>query len=246
MDNISKYILEKYQKRNTKKEKEKFYLWLDNYLKDHDITTRLEVGKGGKNIVIGNPDTAKIILTAHYDTCAVLPIPNFIMPTTIWAFILSQIIMSIILLFFILVAIGFTNLLLPDILHINFIVSLVVFSIWAYFGYGNKNTANDNTSGVIVVLETLLSLAKESRQNVCFVLFDNEEKGLLGSRAFAKTHNKIKEETLIFNFDCVSDGDNICFFAPKKQKNNIKLEEYLIEMFSKTESKKTIKYIKNG
>ena len=41
-----------------------------------------------RNIVIGDPETAKIIYTAHYDTCARLPVPNFITPRNIPVFLL--------------------------------------------------------------------------------------------------------------------------------------------------------------
>jgi hypothetical protein len=42
---------------------------------------------GGRNIVIGNPDTAKVLYTAHYDTCARLPFPNFITPKNIFIYL---------------------------------------------------------------------------------------------------------------------------------------------------------------
>jgi len=83
---------------------------------------------------------------------------------------------------------------------------------WVIDGKANRHTANDNTSGVLTLVETALALPPEHRDRVCFVFFDNEEKGMLGSAAFTKRHKKAKKETLNINFDCVSDGDFIQFF----------------------------------
>jgi len=85
-------------------------------------------------------------------------------------------------------------------------------------GPANKHTVNDNTSGVLTLLETALALPVEQRDKVCFVFFDNEEQGLLGSAAFFKKHKKELAETLMLNFDCVSDGDYIQFYPTKKVK----------------------------
>ena len=45
------------------------------------------------------------------------------------------------------------------------------------------------------------------KPGVACILFDDEEKGKKGSKAFAKAHPKIKAETLIVNLDCVGNGD---------------------------------------
>lgn len=55
-------------------------------------------------------------------------------------------------------------------------------------GDGIFNGANDNASGVAVMLEVARQLAKQSKREhgILFVAFSGEEKGLLGSAAFAK------------------------------------------------------------
>ena len=83
-------------------------------------------------------------------------------------------------------------------------------------GPANRHTANDNTSGVITLLEIALSLPEELRSDVCFVWFDNEERGLLGSAAFAGKHKETKKGALVLNFDCVGDGDSLQFFPTKR------------------------------
>ena len=87
---------------------------------------------------------------------------------------------------------------------------------WMFFGKANKHTANDNTSGVVTLLE--LMEYKEIRDKVCFVFFDHEELGLLGSSAFKKKYKNIMKDKLLINFDCVSDGDHIMFITSKSVK----------------------------
>ena len=83
--------------------------------------------------------------------------------------------------------------------------------------FKNKRNVNDNTSGVA----TLFTLMAEYKGNdAAFVLFDNEEKGLLGSKAFAKKHKEILKNKLIINFDCVGNGEHIIFVAKKGAENH--------------------------
>ena len=100
-------------------------------------------------------------------------------------------------------------------------IALCIFFVWWIIdGPANRHTANDNTSGVLTLLETALALPPEHRDRVCFVFFDNEEKGMLGSAAFAKRHKGVKKNTPVVNFDCVGDGDSIQFFPRRKLKKD--------------------------
>ena len=58
-------------------------------------------------------------------------------------------------------------------------------------------------------METMARLPKEQREKAAFILFDNEEKGRLGSRAFAAANPKIKKQTLLITMDCVGVGEHI-------------------------------------
>ena len=78
MTELSKKILDAYQVRKTRKQKQAFTALLQQHIPN------LQVQKMGfpksHNLVVGDPKTAKVLLTAHYDTCAWLPFPNFITP----------------------------------------------------------------------------------------------------------------------------------------------------------------------
>ena len=73
---------------------------------------------------------------------------------------------------------------------------------------------------VVAVLETAASLPVELRDQVCFVLFDLEEAGLLGSSAYRKMHRKSSSHQMILNLDCVGEGNEILLFPTKKLKND--------------------------
>ena len=94
------------------------------------------------------------------------------------------------------------------------------------FGPANRHNANDNTSGVVTLLEIAASLPVEYRDKVCFVLFDLEEAGLLGSSSYRKSHKKSTDRQIVLNLDCVGDGNEIVIFPTKRlKKDTCKLNE---------------------
>lgn len=47
------------------------------------------------------------------------------------------------------------------------------------------------------------------------MLFDNEEKGLLGASGLAKAHKQAAKETLVLNLDCIGVGEAMLMLVPK-------------------------------
>lgn len=216
MTQISEEILEKYQIRKTRKQKTAFI----EYLRAHFPELKVEEDAIGysRNIVIGNPDTAKVVFGAHYDTCAVMPIPNFIMPKSVLVSVLYAFVLVIPMLIIGSVVGGAAGYLFDD---SNATALFTLITYWAIlflmiFGPANKHTVNDNTSGVITLIELMNAMTEEERAQSCFVFFDNEEKGLFGSSTFAKEHKKVMKDKLLINFDCVSDGDYLMMIPNKK------------------------------
>lgn len=168
------------------------------------------------NIIIGNVSKASVVFTAHYDTPATSLIPNFMMPA-------NKIIGTLIHLAYPLVMAIFSLIiafLISGIFDLYQTATIVIYLV-LYFGLffcstrliTNKNNKNDNTSGVA----TVLTLAKDlSSDKVAFILFDNEEKGLLGSKAYNKKYKSLMEDKLVINFDCVGNGDNMIFIFKDK------------------------------
>ncbi len=211
MTELSREILDRWQVRKTKQQKTDFIGFMKKNFPD------MKIEEGGRliksrNLVIGDVQKADFILTAHYDTCAALPFPNVLSPTNM-AFTLFYNIL-ICLPFFAVMAIicRLLSFMIDDFLiryWISFAVMLVLLFAVFMGGKPNKHTANDNTSGVITLLELMNRLSPGQKERIAFVFFDNEENGMLGSAFFAKKYKGCLADKLVINFDCVSDGDNI-------------------------------------
>lgn len=218
MTEAAKTVLTAYEVRKTKGQKEAFRAFLCRELGKLGYEPRVESGRSlvtSHNVVAGDPEKARVLLTAHYDTCAVLPFPNFITPRNLPVFLLYQLTVAAVILI-LAAAVGTAVLLAFD--PPLWVALLTVYAVlgfciwWMLAGKANRHTANDNTSGVIALLEMAAALPPEDRDAVCFVWFDNEELGLFGSSAFAAAHRRVRADTLALNFDCVGDGDHLQFF----------------------------------
>ena len=99
MTETTQTVFEKYEVRKSKKQKTAFMEYVQSTAADMGYECHVEKGYcGARNIVVGNPDTAKVIYTAHFDTCARMPFPNFITPKCIWIYLLYQILLTVVLL----------------------------------------------------------------------------------------------------------------------------------------------------
>ncbi|MBQ7305975.1 MAG: M28 family peptidase [Clostridia bacterium] len=233
-------LIEKFPIRKTKLQKECFRNWVMDECVRLGYTAQVETKGSSNNVVIGDADKAEAIFTAHYDTPAVMPVPNFITPCNVLVYILYQLVLTIALLAVSGVVAGSLGWLANSIFgdgelafwvgYLAEMVSLFGLLGLMLFGPANKNNANDNTSGVASVLETMARIPAEKRGKVAFILFDNEEKGMLGSSAFASKHKDVKKNTLLVNMDCVGLGENILFFSPKKARGHAHYEKLVAGM----------------
>ena len=214
MTELSHIIFEKYQVRKSKNQKTEFIELLERYMP-------VKVQTGGllksRNIIVGDVEKADVVFTAHYDTCAVMPFPNFITPKNMVFYIAYSVLICVPIFAVMAVFNALLNFVTAD-FWIHYVLSLAVFAGIFYLlmaGPANKHTANDNTSGVITLCEIYSKLTEQQKQKVALVFFDFEELGLVGSSLFKKEYKKAMENKLLINFDCVSDGDNILFSVSK-------------------------------
>ena len=236
MTSVSEYVFKKFHVRKSKKQKDGFIEYVKSFAEEQGYSAKVEKGSfGSRNIVIGDPAKAKAVYTAHYDTCARLPFPNFITPKNFFYYIVYQLMITvpiIAILFAVAFGAGFIVKLAGDSIGLSEeTIDLLMRFVWlvAYFlvfyllmnGPANKHTANDNTSGVITLIEIMQALPAEKKDDICFVFFDLEEMGLFGSSSFASKHKKVMKDKLLLNFDCVSDGDTILFAVKQKAKKYI-------------------------
>ncbi len=227
MTQTTQTVLSTYQVRKTKKQKADFRAYLRGFAEGEGYAFSEEKGSmGAVNAVVGDPTKARVVYTAHYDTCARLPVPNFITPKCIWLYLLYQVGICLLLMFLpaILLAglVGFAcgEAQMPELVklvltELTFTGVLVLMMVLIIVGPANKHTVNDNTSGVLLLMELMQAMPKELRGEVAFVFFDLEEAGLFGSASFASKHRKSMSKKLLLNFDCVSDGEHIIFAVGK-------------------------------
>ena len=214
-------VLRLFPVRKSGKQKAQFREAVLTYAEGMGYRARVEAGSfGAKNVVIGDPEKAEYLITAHYDTCAVLPFPNLITPCSFLLFVGWQLLLVMLLCLpagilggFLAHAAG-----MPSMAAFVAYLLLLLEVAWMLVGPANRHNANDNTSGVVAVLETARGLPQELRDRVCFVLFDLEEAGLLGSASYRKAHRTATERQLILNLDCVGEGNELLLFPTQKLK----------------------------
>lgn len=225
-------IAEQYPVRKSRKQKAAFREDVLAYANRIGYETHVETGNYGlHNVILGDPARAKYLVTAHYDTCAHLPFPNLLTPCNFPVYLAYQLLIVVIFivadaLITIPVWFVFRNTAVQSVVtywtaYLTWWVLLALMLV----GPANRHNANDNTSGVVTLLEIASTLPENQRKNVAFVLFDLEEAGLLGSAAYRKAHKQETEHQLVLNLDCVGDGDEILLFPTKKlRKSPDKLE----------------------
>ena len=215
-------VLYQFPVRKTKAQKEAFRDAVQEYAKSIGYECTVERRNlSCQNVLFGDPENAKYLMTAHYDTCARLPFPNFIMPCNAPVFILCQI-GKWLTIALVSVAISVLSGLLLGEWSITSaaILSVAAMILLALFGPANKHNANDNTSGVVTLLEIMRTMPENQRGRICFVLFDQEEAGLIGSSFYRSRHRKASDSQMVLNLDCVGDGDHIRMFPTKNLKKD--------------------------
>lgn len=231
LENIKNTIISNYGIRFFPKQKKKFREFIMNELNSLDF----ECEEVSGNMVAGNVEEAEYIITAHYDTPGIMPhwmnyIIKYFGHTRQLSFSILLVIMFFLLHYFRL-----------------YIINNILF-LWILFIFiPNKNNYNDNTSGVLTLLniahQISMSSEKESlKGKIALVFFNNEEWGLLGSAAMKKywVKNKISlEEKKIINVDCVGVGDLIMLTHGEKS-NLVEMLQNTLKDSSK--GKEIIKY----
>ena len=205
--------------RNSAEQKQAFRAWALGEAEQIGFAQAKAVhAEGHENLIFGRPDTARVIFTAHYDTPRRALLPNLMLVTNrvlFWAYHLGTVLAMLG------VSLG-TAFAVRSILNLDWhhlpsrlLVLAVYLGVYGglFFllmrGPANKRNLNDNTSGTAAVME--LMRRNGEKDGTAYILFDDEEKGKKGSRAFAKANPAVKENALIVNLDCVGNGDTFIF-----------------------------------
>lgn len=214
-------LLARFQVRRSRAQKEAFGRYIQETAQALGYSYRAETHKGmltSRNLIVGDPEKAKVLFTAHYDTCAEMPVPNLIFPRSMALTLLIQLPLIVLMVALGLRAGNLAYRWTENLLYFRIVFLVVYFGLFAliFLGPSNRHTANDNTSGVAALLGIMAALPQEQRQAVAFLFFDNEEYGKVGSKQYQKAHPGLTENKLLLNLDCIGDGDNFLIVAPKK------------------------------
>lgn len=214
MARITDTILKSYQVRKTKKQKTAFIELLQKQFPE--LCVEKAGSMNSRNLIAGDIQTAQVIFTAHYDTCGRSLFPNISTPfNTGFKFIYTMLTVMPLVVIVLIANAVMIHFSARETLRLCVVMGLYfgLFFLQFFCGPPNQHTANDNTSGVCVLVQLLETLTPEERSKVALVFFDNEEQGCVGSAAFRKLHKAETENKLIFNLDCVADGDHFLFIA---------------------------------
>ena len=215
-ENIITNMKERYGIRFKKKQKQKFIEYAKAEFEKMGYTTQIQESRKyrilNRNFIIGDLEKASIVLCAHYDTPPLAPYKVKILKgSNVSKYDKSKEIVWTILKYLSL----FMLLLLLNLNGIIYFSTMIIVAIRIYC-IPNKKNLNDNTSGIMTIFEVAYRFANKpseqfknlDKSKVAFILFDNEEKNMLGSKIF-KCDNLNIENKLFINFDCVGIGENI-------------------------------------
>ena len=247
---MSKYadrINSEFPIRRKPQEKERFRLWLMGTLRElgyqpklQSRETALQIGGHVTNVIAGDPETAKLILIAHYDTALKSIFPPLIMPTRPVSAVLYQaltpvcvLLGSFIVSFALTFVVNAPNATLP-----LFLILLVASLLYLRFGPSETNNLSDNTSGVVTLLETAAALTPRYRGEVAVAFLDGGFGGMSGAKGFRAKYPSAKEKTVI-NVSCVARGDELLILPSKYSRWNGEVLDAILDSFD-GEGNKTV------
>jgi len=208
---ICEQITQLFPVRKTAAQKKAFRQWVMGEISRMGYRARVEENDNGRqrNIVVGDPEHAQVIFTAHYDTPSTILLPDLQIPRNFPVYLLWQLLIIGGMLLISLVAGCGLGLLTGngDVMILTFFGAFLVLMWLQIGGFANKNNVNDNTSGVAALLETMARIPEENRAKAAFILFDNMEKGRRGSKAWARDHLEVQHTRFVVNADSVGVGD---------------------------------------
>lgn len=249
-NNYLEEINKQFPVRKTQEEKQAFRSYVLDCAQKKEAYVQTQTTSDGKNdnIVIGDVERAKVVLTAHYDTPAKSVFPNLMLPRNKPLFFLYQFgLIGVLLLVSLAASYAIGMVWAAD--RLVFLLAFLVLYYGLYFGLfrlgKNPYNYNDNTSGVATLLSILDTLDEEQMKKTAFIFFDNEEKGKKGSKAYFADHKEQMQERLLVNFDCVGNGDTMVFIA-KPQAEQMPAYALLKESFSGAQAYKTQFYPYKG
>lgn len=230
MNKVAQVFLHEHGARMTRGHKSKFRDFITNLSKSLGYESKVEDCFLAKNVVVGDPKSAEIVLTAHYDTPPNMPF-DVIMKQIVGLGVGTAALTGVGMFFTEYAVNNCAPDMMDKMLDVSRAFSLIPqFATFGFAGLGaysmgfaggeNKRNYDDNTSGVLTLISLMnyyKTLPSEEKKKIAFVFFDNEEKGLIGSLCYRARHSldgafgkckRVKDQNFI-NFDCVGVGKRV-------------------------------------
>lgn len=217
--NYIEVITRQFPIRRTAEQKKAFRDWAVQEIGRMGYSVKVEKnGLSHENVIVGNPENAPMLFTAHYDTAVNMLLPNVFLPKNPLLSLLYSAAMVVLLMLLsalLMLALG-AVIQDPRIVRTLWLLVYVALILWmTRGGFANKSNVNDSTSGVAALLTMMKQLPEEHREKAAFILFDNEEKGMGGSKAYAKEHLQVGYTRLTVNLGCIGVGENLLVISRK-------------------------------
>lgn len=253
MSRFADRIKKDFSVRCTPREKESFRSWLLWELREMGYHAELQTGESalqfGKpvtNVVAGDPEKAKLLLVAHYDTGIRSLFPPLLMPTrpataflymalTPVCAMLACFLMAFVPAFLITIATHYRINLAGWTLPI-FLILLAASLFYQRFGPAETHNENDNTSGVAALLEIAAALTPRYRGEVAIAFLDGGFGGLGGAKGFRARYPSAKEKP-VFNFNCVACGDELLILPGRTGRWDAEMLDAILDSFESNERK---------
>ena len=239
MNGYAERILRDFPVRRKSEEKERFRLWLMGTLKElgyhaalQSRETALRLGAGATNVVAGDPEKAKLLLVARYDTGIRPLLPPLIMPARpVTALLYLALTPVCVLLGSFAASFALTFALNAPYATLPLFLGLLSAALcYLRFGPSETRNADDNTSGVAALLETAAALTPRYRGEAAFVFLDGGLSGLAGAKGFRARYPSAKEKVVV-NVNCVAAGDELLILPSRSARWNEEALDAMLESF---------------
>ena len=234
MTKFSRHIFERCSARRTPRQRADFRRRMTELFYDAGYPVfeeRFGLLRHRVNYIVGDPDTADLIVTTRLSNKPTLLLPNLMLPKHRFLHYSYR--------FFLCLLLGFSALAAEDFyfyLTQSFSGSLLVFFLIVlfvlllrFFGPTLSRHANDNASGVIAAIEALRKLSPEDLENrsIAFVFLDDPPLLPRGARAFARRHPDC-DDALIVHLDSLGYGNHFLYACSKELREDGELCEEMI------------------
>ena len=197
----------KFPVRRSREEKDAFLQAVKAYAEGLGYTVSVEEGGflKSRNIVIGDPDRAAVLLTAHYDTPAFRILPDIRLPGRPLLNLLLEILAALLLMVpAFLVYLLFWLFLGARAVPVFFLAYLGLLALQV-FGPAEKH--NESLTGSLeCLLRVMRDLPVSARSRAAFVLFDHGEINRAGARRFTVAHAQAAWTRLTLHLDRLGSG----------------------------------------